>query len=182
MADSSDGRKTTPSKTPVMCVEVLSPSAFNICIICAVDIALNYKNPVEVRVKVFGEKKGELLKKELLEEYLGIELKEATDLPYICKNCYRSICTASKATAKNRTKFIKLRAEVREKYMRTKTKRCRSAFANKEKEDVQEQKSGLTDRPILQPKKQPRRSLFFNPTATVADDVELTDDNEGIWK
>ena len=180
MADRSDGSSTPPSKTPVKYVEFLSPSASNICIICAVDIALKYKNPAEVRVKVFGEKKGELSsRKDLLEEYLGTELQEATDLPYICKNCYRSISNASKFAEKNKKKFIELRSEVRERYMRTKTKRCRSAFGDQE-EEVQNRK-GPGDRPILQPKKRSRRSLDFH-LSTNFTDVDVTDDDEGIWK
>ena len=77
-----------------------------------------------------------------------------------------------KIAEKNRKNFIKLRYEMHERYMRTKTKHCRSTFGNQE-EEVQNQQGPAGDRS--------RRSLDYHLTTHVTD-VDLTDDDEGTWK
>ena len=117
----------TPSSTPVKVVEFLSPSVPQFCSVCGVDILLKYKNPADVRIKLFKDDKKTSDAGKLLERVLDVKLDYATDLPFVCKNCYRSISNHDKKIEENKSTFQNLRNHVRSQYLRTKAKRCRQS-------------------------------------------------------
>ena len=62
----------TPSSTPVKVVEFLSPSVPQFCCVCGVDILLKYKNPADVRIKLFKDDKKTSDAGKLLERVLDV--------------------------------------------------------------------------------------------------------------
>ena len=112
----------TPSSTPVKVVEFLSPSVPQFCSVCGVDILLKYKNLADVRIKLFKDDKKTSDAGKLLERVLDVKLDYATDLPFVCKNCYRSISNHDKKIEENKSTFQNLRNHVRSQYLRTKAK------------------------------------------------------------
>ncbi len=116
----------TPPVTPVKLQTFISPSAHNICAICSDDMSSKFKNVADGRIKISGGKRGSNVKI-ILESYLGEDISETEDLPYVCKNCFRSVSNASKASNKSKERFLQVREEIKGKYLQTKAKRCRAS-------------------------------------------------------
>ena len=116
--------KKTPPVTPVKLQTFISPSAHNICAVCSEDISSKFKSLADGRIQISGGRRAGSNVKSMLQSYLGEHISETEDLPYVCKNCFRAVSNASKTANKNKERFLKVREEIRGKYMRTKAKRC----------------------------------------------------------
>ena len=75
----------TPEKTPMKCLNFLSPSGNNICFICqsnAKEKINIWKQGMDCCLTTHGEK---------LQSVFSIKISKKNDFPCICRNCWRKI-------------------------------------------------------------------------------------------
>ena len=117
---------STPTDKNVRTCFFLTPSALDICIRCHEDITLKYPNDKDKsNKKRLWKKDGQKTKAcQDLETLLGKEISKYKDFQSICQSCHNKVVTNLKFIKKTDESFEAGRAEVAEKFLRTRTKRA----------------------------------------------------------